>query len=162
MLIWIFKMKKAVIVSTLVGLLCGCSWLYSDSAQGQVIYHWARPRTGIEKFSRDHSECMRIAEGLHIPDFRTWFFSEETKLDLRANWHAERGIWASYVAYPGAQPVMVRSLRDNAGSSPRKYRVCMEKRGYTHRKDDIPTTTNLYIYKPQRMLQDIPFSNDIF
>ena len=105
---------------------------------------------------------MRKAEGIHIPDFRTWFFSEETKLDLRANWHASRGIWASYVAYPGAQPVLVRSLRDNAGSNPRKYRLCMEDRGYTHRTNDIPTVTNIYQYKPERVLQDIPFSNDAF
>lgn len=155
-------MKKFLHISAIICLLSGCSWLYGDSAQGQVIYHWARPRTGIEKFSRDHSECMRIAEGIHVPDFRTWFFSEETKLELRANWHAERGIWASYVAYPGAQPVLVRSLRDNSGSSPRKYRICMEDRGYTHRQDDIPTVTNIYLYKPQRMLQDVPFSNDLF
>jgi len=155
-------MKKAVYIFSLILMLGGCSWFYFDSAQGQIIYHWERPSTGIEKFSRDHSECMRKAEGLHVPDFRTWFFSEETKLDLRANWHADRGIWASYVAYPGAQPVLVRSLRDNAGSNPRQYRVCMENRGYKHRSENIPSVTNIYLYKPQRVLQDIPFSNDIF
>lgn len=142
--------------------LCGCNTIYGDEAQGQIIYHWERPKTGIEKFSRDHSECMRQAEGLHIPDFRTWFFSEEKKLDLRANWHAERGIWASYVAYPGAQPLLVRSLRDNSNSSPRKYRMCMENRGYTHRHVNIPTVTNIYLYKPERVLQNVPFSDDAF
>ena len=154
-------MKKFCIIIALM-LTCSCGSWYSDSAQGQVIYHWERPKTGIEKFSRDHSECMRVAEGFHVPDFRTWFFSEETKLELRANWHADRGIWASYVAYPGAQPVLVRSLRDNDSSSPRKYRVCMEKRGYTKRTENIPEVTNIYVYKPQRVLQDVPFSKDVF
>lgn len=152
-------MKKLLCMTLVFSFLNGCSWMYWwDSAKGQVIYHWERPRTGIEKFARDHSECMRKAEGFHVPDFRTWFFSEEAKLDLRANWHAERGIWASYVAYPGAQPVLVRSMRENDGSNPRKYRVCMEDRGYTHRKDNIPEVTNIYIYKPERIMRDIPFS----
>ena len=142
-------MMKHLFKITIFSLsLCGCSWLqWGDSAKGQIIYHWERPRTGIEKFSRD---------------FRTWFFSEEAKLDLRANWHADRGIWASYIAYPGAQPVLVRSMRENDGSNPRKYRVCMENRGYTHRKVNIPTVTNIYIYKPQRMMQDIPFGYEAF
>ena len=141
-------MKNFVFTSFLTLSLCSCSWLYWDSAQGQIIYHWERPNTGIEKFARDHSECMRKAEGFHVPDFRSWFFSEEVKLDLRANWHADRGIWASYVAYPGAQPVLVRSMRENDGSSPRKYRVCMEDRGYQ--------------YKPQRVMQDLPFVYESF
>jgi len=156
-------MKKLLQITLIFSFLNGCSWIYWwDSAKGQIIYHWERPRTGIEKFSRDHSECMRKAEGIHIPDFRTWFFSEEAKLNLRANWHADRGIWASYVAYPGAQPVVVRSMRENDGSNPRKYRVCMEDRGYTHRKDNIPTVTNIYIYRPERVMQDLPFGYESF
>lgn len=155
-------MKKFLFAFSLLFSLGGCSWFYSDAAQGQIIYHWERKKTGIEKFSRDHSECMRLAESLHIPDFRTWFFSEEAKLNLRANWHAERGIWASYVAYPGAQPVMVRSMRDNAESSPKKYRLCMEDRGYTHRTENIPVITNIYIYKPERRFQGVPFNDGNF
>ena len=54
-------MMKHLLKITILSLsLCGCSWLqWGDSAKGQIIYHWERPRTGIEKFSRDHSECMR-------------------------------------------------------------------------------------------------------
>lgn len=155
-------MRKLFNIILLASTLTGCGYFLEGDGKGQIIYHWERPQTGIEKFSRDHSECMRIAEGIHMPDFRTWFFSEETKLDLRANWHDEKGIWASYVAYPGAQPVLVRSLRDNSGSNPRKYRLCMEDRGYAHRQENIPSVTNIYVYKPQRMLQDVPFSKDAF
>ena len=155
-------MRKFIYISAFVFSLCSCGIFYGDAAQGQIIYHWERPKTGIEKFARDHSECMRKAEGFHVPDFRSWFFSEEVKLDLRANWHADRGIWASYVAYPGAQPVLVRSMHENDGSSPRKYRICMEKRGYTHRTDNIPSTTNIYQYKPERVMQDLPFIYEDF
>ena len=115
-----------------------CTSVYEDDAQGQIVYHWERPRTGVIKFSRDHSECLRAAENWSwTPDINSWFYSEEAKLDIRADWHAERGIWATYVPYPGE---------------------CMENRGYAHRFTDIPETTNLYIYRPQRALQGKPFN----
>ena len=105
-----------------------CTSVYEDDAQGQIVYHWERPRTGVIKFSRDHSECLR------------------------------RGIWATYVPYPGAQPLIVNSLRDDENIKPKAYRECMENRGYAHRFTDIPETTNLYIYRPQRALQGKPFN----
>lgn len=143
-------------------LLLGSCTLFSDG-RGQVIYHWERENTGIQKFSRDHSECMRNAEDFKLlPDVRTLFYSEEVKLNIRADWHSEKGIWASYVAYPGAQPVLVNSLRNDADSNPKKYRQCMEKKGYWHRSYDIPSVTNIYIYKPQRVLQNVPFSNEVY
>ena len=136
-----------------------CISFYEDEAQGQVVYHWERPRTGVIKFSRDHSECLRAAESWTLaPDFNSWFYSEEAKLDIRADWHAERGIWATYVPYPGAQPLIVNSLRDDENIQPKAYRECMEGRGYAHRLTDIPETTNLYIYRPQRALQGKPFN----
>ena len=73
---------------------------------------------------------------------------------------AKKGIWASYVPYPGAQPLVVNSLRDDTRINPMNYRICMEKRGYWHRRYNIPTTTNIFIYKPQRRLQNVPFSNE--
>ena len=153
-------MMKKFVYSILFSCLSltSCSWF--SSGQGQVIYHWERENTGIEKFARDHSECMRQAEDLRLPDFRTWFYSEEVKLDIRADWHNKRGIWASYIPYPGAQPIIVNSLRDDANIDPSDYRECMERRGYWNRQYDIPTTTNIYIYKPQRKLQNEPFSRE--
>ncbi len=149
------SLQKIAVVSAL--LLSSCTLL--SSGQGQVIYHWQRPWTGVEKFSRDHSECMRLAEDFRLlPDFRSWFYSEEAKLDVRADWHSDKGIWASYVPNVGAQPIVVNSLRDDRDISPRKYRQCMEARGYTHRTGNIPETTNIYIYSPQRVLQNKPFN----
>jgi len=147
-------MKKISILAT-VFLLCSCTMFLKG--RGQVIFHWEKAHTGVEKFSRDHSECMREAEDFKlIPNIKNWFYSEEKRIDIRADWHSEKGIWASYVPYPGAQPLLVNSVRDDTNSSPRKYRICMEKRGYTHRTYDIPTTTNIFIYKPQDVNQDTP------
>lgn len=152
-------MNKNTLLPLISGILLSSCTLFS-SGQGQVIYHWERENTGVAKFSRDHSECMRQAEDISLPDFRTWFYSEEVKLDVRADWHAEKGIWASYVPYPGAMPVMVNSLRDDSDSDPKKYRLCMEDKGYWHRTYNLPSVTNIYVYKPQRVLQDVPFNNN--
>ena len=143
---------------TILALLFVSSCTFFSDGEGQIIYHWEREKTGIEKFSRDHSECMKKAEDFRlIPDVRGWFYSEEAQLNLRAEWHKERGIWASYLAHDGAMPVMVNSIRDDTQSNPRRYRLCMENRGYWHRTSNIPTTTNLFVYKPQTVYQDIPF-----
>lgn len=156
------KHKYLFLIALTLGM-AACSWMYEDEAQGQIIYHWERPKTGIIKFSRDHSECMRKAEKFTwYPDFNSWFYSEEVKLDIRADFHAERGVWASYVPYPGAQPLVVNSLRNDEDISPREYRLCMEGRGYAHRSYNLPETTNIYVYRPQRALQSKPFNrNDL-
>ena len=149
-------MKKSVLTFLALFLFSGCTWLAEGN--GQVIYHWERPRTGVAKFARDHSECMREAEDFKfLPSIKNWFYSEEVRFDIRADWHSEKGIWASYVPYEGAQPLVVNSIRDDRDSSPRKYRRCMEKRGYTRRTRDIPSTTNIFIYKPQSINQDTLF-----
>ena len=109
---------KKLYVSLISAFLASSCTLFQDG-DGQVIYHWERENTGVQKFARDHSECMRQAEDFKLlPDVRTWFFSEEVKMNIRADWHSEKGIWASYVPYPGAMPVMVNSLRNDSDSSP--------------------------------------------
>ena len=86
-------------------LACSCSFF--SNGQGQVIYHWERENTGIEKFSRDHSECMRSAENIRLPDFRTWFYSEEVKLDIRADWHAEKAVGSKAIFLTRAQCLLL-------------------------------------------------------
>lgn len=150
-------MNKTAYILCSILFASGCT-LFQDG-EGQVIYHWERENTGVQKFARDHSECMRQAEDFKLlPDVRTWFFSEEVKMNIRADWHSEKGIWASYVPYPGAMPVMVNSLRNDADSSPRKYRLCMEDRGYWHRSYNLPSVTNIFVYRPQKLLQNDPLS----
>ena len=149
-------MKKIYCLILGLMLFPSCTWL--SKGEGQVIYHWQRPKTGVEKFARDHSECMREAEDFKfLPSIKSWFYSEEARIDIRADWYSEKGIWASYLPYPGAQPLVVNSIRDDKDSSPRKYRICMEKRGYTRRTNDIPSTTNIFIYNPQKPNQDTLF-----
>jgi hypothetical protein len=150
-------MKRIYLI--IAALFLPACTLFSDG-QGQVIFHWERNNTGIEKFSRDHSECMREAEDLKwLPNIKNWFISEEARYDIRADWHSEKGIWASYIPYTGAQPIVVNSIRDDKDSSPRKYRICMEKRGYWHRQHDIPSVSNIFVYKPQTPTQDTPFED---
>ena len=67
---------------------------------------------------------------------------------------------SSYIPYPGAMPIVVNSLRDDADSDPKEYRLCMEDKGYWHRTYNLPSVTNIYVYKPQRVLQDVPFNNN--
>ncbi len=154
-------MKKIFIATLTLFMVSSCT-LFQDG-DGQVIYHWERENTGVQKFARDHSECMRQAEDFKLlPDVRTWFFSEEVKMNIRADWHSEKGIWASYVPYPGAMPLMVNSLRNDSDSSPRKYRLCMEDRGYWHRTYNLPSITNIYVYRPQSVLQDDPLNKGIY
>lgn len=149
-------MKK--ILPIILFSFCVSSCAFLSKGEGQVIFHWERFNTGIEKFSRDHSECMREAEDFKLlPNIKNWFYTEEKRIDIRADWHSEKGIWASYVPYWGAQPILVNSVRDDKDSSPKKYRQCMEKRGYSHRTHDIPSVTNIFIYKPQDINQDTPF-----
>ena len=153
---------KKLYVSLISAFLASSCTLFQDG-DGQVIYHWERENTGVQKFARDHSECMRQAEDFTLlPDVRTWFFSEEVKMNIRADWHSEKGIWASYVPYPGAMPVMVNSLRNDSDSSPRKYRLCMEDRGYWHRTYNLPSVTNIYVYRPQSVLQDDPINRGAY
>lgn len=154
--------KRLMLTGFLILMLSGCGIFsfYEDKPQGQVVFHWSRENTGIQKFSSDHSECMREAEPTKfLPDFSSWFYSEAAKLNIRADWHAGKGIWASYVPYTGAQPIMVNSIREDSEVSPRTYRKCMEARGYWHRTANIPEITNLYVYKPQRVLQNKPFDD---
>lgn len=143
-------MKKAAFSLFALLLLTSCSSLIVSD--GQVVYHWERPHTGIEKFSRDHTYCMREAEAFKVmPRIKTlfynMFYSEEKKLEVRSDWDSDRGIWASYVPYPGAQPIMLNSLRDDYDSSPRKYSSCMKQLGYTQRNYQIPEITNINLHR---------------
>ncbi len=149
-------MKKIYLIIAFLLTVSSCTFL--SKGKGQVIFHWEKQKTGIQKFSRDHSECMREAEDFKfLPSIKNWFISEEARYDIRADWHSEKGIWASYIPYEGAQPLVINSIREDKDSSPKKYRICMEKRGYIHRTHNIPSVTNIFIYKPQDINQDTLF-----
>lgn len=147
-------MKKICLLIFVSALSC------CGGGQGQVVFHWDRYNTGGVKFARDHSECMRESEAYKlIPNFKSWFYTEEQRYNTVVKWHKERGVWASFVPYPGAVPVMVNSVRDDTDVSPRKYRKCMLKRGYVERSVNIPETSNLFVFKPQSVNQDAPLDD---
>jgi len=148
-------MKRTLII-ILILLVSGCSF----GPKGQVVFHWDRYNTGGIKFARDHSECMRKAEAFKfIPNFKSWLYTEEQRYDIVVKWHKEHGIWASFVPYPGAMPIMVNSVRDDTDASPRKYQKCMLEKGYVERTSNIPEASNLFIYKPQSVNQDAPLDS---
>lgn len=158
-------MKRNLIILFFIFLTTSCAWL--EKGEGQIVYHWAREKTSVFYFVQDHSECLRASEDMSwMPDIKSWFYSEEARYDIRADWHSEKGVWASYVPYAGAQPLVTNSLRDDIDVNPRKYRLCMEARGYWHRTYDIPTTTSIHVYKPQKLhdggLRNMIRSNDDF
>ena len=94
---------------------------------------------------------MREAESFSmLPRMQTlWhsmFYTEEKKLDIRADWDSDKGIWATYIPYPGAQPLIVNYLRDDADVDPGDYSKCMKKKGYTIRAYEIPEITNIRMH----------------
>lgn len=150
-------MDKKICLTALSLLLCSCTYLKKGS--GQVVYHWEKPHTGVQKFSSDHAECLLAAKEFTLmPDFRTWFYSEETKLDTRADWKSTKGIWASYIPYPGAQPITVNSRYADEDISPANYRKCMQSKGYWQREHNIPEITNINLYKARTPYLRQPFS----
>lgn len=136
--------------------LCSCS--YFGGGRGQLVYHWERNNTGVAKFARDHSECMKEAKAIKIlPDFRSWFYTEETKLNTKADWNSTSGIWASYIPYTGAQPLIVNSSVDDKDVNPQEYVACMKKKGYWYRTHTIPEITNINLYKARQPSLNKPF-----
>ncbi len=147
-------MKKQYLIFCLA--LCSCSYLGGGS--GQVVYHWERTHTGVEKFAADHGECLLSAKAIQFfPDYRSWFYTEETKLNTKADWYSDRGIWATYIPYAGAQPLIVNSRHDDTDISPQKYVACMKKKGYWYRTHDIPEITNINLYRVRRPQLNQPF-----
>lgn len=147
-------MKKIAVIGCL--FLSACAYISGGS--GQVVYHWERTHTGVQKFASDHGECMLSAKAFQLfPDFRSWFYTEETKLNTKADWYADRGIWATYVPYDGAQPLVVNSRYDDTDIIPQEYVACMKKKGYWYRNHDIPEITNINLYKARKPQLSHPF-----
>ncbi len=154
-------MNKKSFIWVLPLILCSCTYISKGS--GQVVYHWEKTHTGVEKFSRDHAECLMAAKEFKLmPDFRTWFYTEETKLNTRADWNSSKGIWASYVPYPGAQPLIVNSRYDDQDISPANYAKCMRSKGYWKRERDIPEITNINLYRARKPALRQPFGFEDF
>ena len=123
-----------------------------------MVFHWERTNTGVEKFARDHGQCMKEAKEIEfMPDYRAWFYTEETKLNTKADWHSSSGIWATYVPYTGAQPLIVNASIDDVDVDPKEYVSCMKEKGYWFRNHTIPEITNINLYKARNPSLSKPF-----
>ncbi len=119
---------------------------------GQDIFHWQRPHTGVQKFSTDHKFCIEKAKTFKLfPAIKKFyskvFRTEEKHFEILADWNGKSGVWASFIPYAGAQPIMVNvpTREEDDDISPRKYVNCMTDRGYTTRNYEIPDVTNVYL-----------------
>ena len=102
-------------------LLCCFLWScsYFSGGVGQLVYHWERNRTGVERFVRDHNECLKYGKAVKwVPDFKSWFYTEETKLDTRADWNSapfwwHLFLWSFPLALKVTQEQVCRSILSN-------------------------------------------------
>lgn len=129
------------------------SW-FDAHGNGQAVFHWQRPHTGVQRFAKDHTFCMKNAMTFKlIPAAKKWFhnifYTEEKNLDIRADWNGKSGIWATYIPYPGAQPLVVNvpTPEEDDDIDYQAYVDCMEERGYIARNYNIPEITNIYLDK---------------
>ena len=151
-------MKKIIFLFCV--FLCSCTHV-NGGGKGQLVFHWEKNNTGVEKFSRDHSECVKLSKAVRIiPNFRSWFYTEESKLNIIADWNSTSGIWASYIPYSGAQPLIVNSVVDDTDVHPQKYVACMKTKGYWFRTHTIPEITNINLYKGYRPSLSNPFDQN--
>lgn len=110
------------------------------SENGQRMFYWERPNTGVNWFARDHQECLTEAdywpyEWPGLP----WGWGAPKELELRFRNDSDHGIWAQFTPYPGAQPVHVNSVAADWSMSYDVYEDCMTQRNYIQKrpfKDD--------------------------
>lgn len=123
-----FLNKMIFCVSALL-MLSACG------SDGQHIYYWERPNTGVVWFARDHSECLASADmwPYEWPGM-PWGWGTPKDLNLRFDNDADHGIWAQYIPFPGAQPVHVNSVAADWSMSYSDYEECMLQRHYTMRR----------------------------
>ena len=128
----------------LLGLFClgGCFFVVQeDNREGQKLFYWERPNTGVAWFAKDHRECMLEAD--------TWPFEwpgfpwEPEELKLRFDNDSENGVWAQFIPYPGAMPVHVNYAHADWSVDYDDYQRCMERRHYTQRK---PAQVNYQVF----------------
>ncbi len=121
------KQKTFSLLGLVACLLTGC---YGG---GQSIFYWQKEGVGPTWFAKDHNECLAGADWWPW-SMPAWPPGTNKLPELRFDNNADNGIWANYVPYPGAQPVYVNSLANDATMSPSSYRRCMEKKGYVQRQ----------------------------
>lgn len=118
-------------------LCIGCSLLLLTAcgSDGQHMYYWERPNTGVVWFVRDHNECLNNADmwPFQWPGM-PWGWNTPPDLNLRFDNDSDHGIWAQYIPFPGAQPLHVNSKVGDWSMSYDDYEACMLSRNYVLRR----------------------------
>ena len=135
-------MKKFLILLCFALSLTSCQWMVGE--EGQKVFYWERPNTGVAWFAKDHRECMQEAdlfpfEWPHMP----WTSDAPPELKLRFDNDASSGVWAQFVPYPGARPLYVNSAQDDWSVDYDSYEECMHARHYRQR---MPATQNRQVF----------------
>lgn len=128
-------MSKLAFITLLVAFTSGCS-----AVSGPVVYNWRAENVGMAQFVEDHDACMESSDLL--PDWPDWLTFGTKKLNTRADWDG-RGIWASYVPYVGAEPVLVNSNQKDFATSTTAYSGCMRVRGYRTRRLNLHEASHI-------------------
>ena len=116
-------------------LLMG-AFLLNACDGGQAIFYWEKPDTGPVWFAKEHNECLKEAD--YWPwRWPTWPLDTERVPELRLDNDSDKGIWANFVPYDGAQPVYVNSLQNDGTMSPSTYKRCMLNKGYIERQPSV-------------------------
>lgn len=110
----------------LLSVLSGCG------SNGQRVYYWERPNTGVAWFVRDHNQCLAQAdywpyEWPGLP----WGWGTPAPLNLKFDNNSDHGIWAQFEPFPGAHPLYVNSVADDWSMSYDDYEECMLNRNYS-------------------------------
>ena len=122
-------------------LLGGCWFVQQDDRNGQKLFYWERPNTGVAWFAKDHKECMLEADTWPFEWPRWPWESEEIK--LRFDNDSENGIQAQFIPYPGAMPVHVNYAPADWSVDYDTYEACMLDRHYHER---LPATQNRQVF----------------
>ncbi len=123
------KINKLLMLLSLA-VLAGCGY------KGQTIFYWEKADVGPTWFAKEHNECLAKAD--YWPwQAPAWPPGTARMPELRFDNDADNGIWANFVPYPGAQPVYVNSLVNDATMSASSYESCMEKKGYVQRQPKV-------------------------
>ena len=116
-------------------LIGGASFfVLAEPQEGQKMFYWERPDTRVALFAKDHRECMIEADT--GPFKKAGWRLESKELNLHFDINSDKGVWAQFVPYPGAQPVHVNYVHADRLMDYEKYKQCMKMREYEERFPD--------------------------
>ncbi len=123
---------KKTFLSLLFLIIIGCSPL----DKGQTIFYWENPLADEEWFVKDHNDCIEQAD--YWPwTLPAWPLNAQKVPSRKFQNESDNGVWASFVPYPGAQPLYVNTVWADWSVSTGAYQSCMQDRGYKMTREPV-------------------------